>query len=289
MMNTPERLSRHGYGNKRAVGTRADEHSPPVTYRVARMAAAPRGSYRSLLTASALSTAQASASLRTRELINRLASPSTQPELTARSRRTYGHTSCTQACRCVVTHRGDVGGDVLPDHRRHEQTSKCIDAVRGAAPSNAGGAATERCTGRWPGGRFNASGRVRCAGPAARRVDVRVVRWADHRQGDGAAPEMVLGVVPPASLGAVSRGLVRALSGAGRRTTRGDSGTPPADPPRLAPSARRASHAARHRPDLQPRPGRAVRRPRRSRRLDDPPALHPHPYVTPPALTTTPG
>jgi hypothetical protein len=59
------------------------------------------------------------------------------------------HTSCTQACRSVVMHRGDVGWDADPDSGQHEQTSKCIRAIGEPAPSNKGaGTPSEYVTAR---------------------------------------------------------------------------------------------------------------------------------------------
>jgi hypothetical protein len=64
-------------------------------------------------------------------------------------------------------------------------------------------------------------GRVRDAGPEARRVEVRVVRRADQRQGHGSTPEMVFALLPAASLGAVPSCGLRAVGGPGCRTAGG--------------------------------------------------------------------
>jgi hypothetical protein len=39
------------------------------------------------------------------------------------------HTLCIQGRRSVVTHRGDVGGDVHPNRPWHEQTPESITSV----------------------------------------------------------------------------------------------------------------------------------------------------------------
>src|SRR4051794_3816956 len=179
-----------------------------------------------------------------------------------------GHTSCTGPRGSVVTHRGDVGENVHADHRWYGQTPKSSTPVSDAGRRTEARAAP--AAGRIPVRcrvlNFGGPGGVPRGGPEAGGFDMRVVRRADHRQGDRATPEMVFAVLPATGLGAVPGGRVGSVRRPGRRATRGGADPGGSQAPGLAASARRPRPSTRRRPDLRPRPGLplggARRRPR---------------------------
>jgi hypothetical protein len=150
---------------------------------------------------------------------------------------------------------GDVCGDIHPDPREHGQTPQCIAPISCAGPGTEVPATTaaERFTVGGPESDFAAVGRLCHAGSAAGRVDVRLVRRGDHRQGDGSNPEVVFAGLPAASLGAVPGGHIGPVRRPDSRETSGGTDTGRSQAPGLASVTRRPRTPTRRRPHLQPR------------------------------------